>query len=221
MTIVHDDDSENNDDIPELNQNIVSDDESSDEEDDRKDSEGETDGLEVGEDFEGEMDGYEEGESEIKTPSTNPKLRKELKNLETFYNPTNPKLLKELKNMDTFYNPTMTVDKTGREESETARLLIDVAKVTDNQRDDATKQQPFEEPKTFQQAWYHPDEYQCKMWREAIRKEYQDMIKHKVWRRTSKRQIPSNRRCIKCKWVFKIKRNGVFRARLVALSSGK
>lgn len=78
--------------------------------------------------------------------------------------------------MDTFYNPTMTVDKTGREESETARLLIDVAKVTDNQRDDATKQQPFEEPKTFQQAWYHPDEYQRKMWREAIRKEYQDRI---------------------------------------------
>ena len=110
----------------------------------------------------------------------------------------------------------MTVDITGREESKTARLLIDVAKVTDNQRDDATKQQPFEEPKTFQQAWYHPDEYQRKMWREAIRKEYRDMIKHNVWRRTSKRQIPSNRRCIKCKWVFKIKRNGVFRARLVA-----
>jgi hypothetical protein len=43
----------------------------------------------------------------------------------------------------------MTVDKTGREESKTARLLIDVAKVTDNQRNDATKQQPFEEPKTF------------------------------------------------------------------------
>ena len=39
--------------------------------------------------------------------------------------------------------------------------------------------------------------------------------KYKVWRRTNKRNIPSNRRCIKCKWVFKIKRNGVFRARLV------
>jgi hypothetical protein len=149
MTIVRDDDSDNDDDIPELNQNIVSDDESSDEEDYRKDSEVETDGLEEREDFEGEMDGYEEGESEIKTPRTNPKLRKELKNLETFYNPTNPKLLKELRNMDTFYNPTMTVDKTGREESETARLLIDVAKVSDNQRDDATKQQPFEEPRLF------------------------------------------------------------------------
>ncbi len=42
------------------------------------------------------------------------------------------------------------------------------------------------------------------------------MIKYKVWRRTNKRNIPSNHRCIKCKWVFKIKRNGVFRARLVA-----
>ena len=28
--------------------------------------------------------------------------------------------------------------------------------------------------------------------------------------------VPGNRRCVKCKWVFKIKRKGVFRARLVA-----
>ena len=28
--------------------------------------------------------------------------------------------------------------------------------------------------------------------------------------------IPSNRRCVKSKWVFKIKRDGTFRARIVA-----
>ena len=42
------------------------------------------------------------------------------------------------------------------------------------------------------------------------------MIKYKVWHRTNKRNILSNHQCIKCKWVFKIKRNGVFCARLVA-----
>jgi hypothetical protein len=31
-----------------------------------------------------------------------------------------------------------------------------------------------------------------------------------------KEDIPQDRRTIKCKWIFKIKRNGVFRARLVA-----
>ena len=27
--------------------------------------------------------------------------------------------------------------------------------------------------------------------------------------------MPNNKRCVKCKWVFKVKRNGIFRARLV------
>jgi len=47
-----------------------------------------------------------------------------------------------------------------------------------------------EEPKTFDEAWNHPD---------------------------PKRDIPEGRRLVGCKWVFKIKRNGVYRARLVAL----
>jgi hypothetical protein len=73
MTIVHDDDSENDDDIPELNQNIVSDDESSDEEDDRKDSEGETDGPEEREDFEGKWMDTKKGKvkSKLQVPIQN------------------------------------------------------------------------------------------------------------------------------------------------------
>jgi Reverse transcriptase (RNA-dependent DNA polymerase) len=38
----------------------------------------------------------------------------------------------------------------------------------------------------------------------------------KVWHVVNKNEVPKNRRCIKCKWVFDVKRNGVFRARLVA-----
>ena len=37
-----------------------------------------------------------------------------------------------------------------------------------------------------------------------------------VWRKIKRHQMPQGRRCVKHKWVFKIKRNGVFRARLVA-----
>ncbi|CAJ1959428.1 unnamed protein product [Cylindrotheca closterium] len=42
------------------------------------------------------------------------------------------------------------------------------------------------------------------------------MIRRGVWQKMKRRDLPYGRRCIKCKWVFKIKRNGVFRSRLVA-----
>ena len=43
------------------------------------------------------------------------------------------------------------------------------------------------------------------------------MIKRKVWRETNVDEIPDDRRLIGSKWVFKKKRNGVYRARLVGL----
>ena len=54
------------------------------------------------------------------------------------------------------------------------------------------------------------------MWREAILKEFGDITKHKVYRRYARSKIPENKRCVKCKRVFNIKRDGRFRARLVA-----
>ena len=42
------------------------------------------------------------------------------------------------------------------------------------------------------------------------------MKERKVWKVIDKNSIPKERRLIKCKWVWKIKRNGVYRARLVA-----
>ena len=52
-------------------------------------------------------------------------------------------------------------------------------------------------------------------WREAIRKEFRAQINKGVYRKVKRRDVPNNKRCIKCKWVFKIKVNGVYRARLV------
>ena len=43
------------------------------------------------------------------------------------------------------------------------------------------------------------------------------MIERGVWRKTDRKKIPNNRRLIGNKWVFKIKRDGTYRARLVAL----
>jgi hypothetical protein len=72
------------------------------------------------------------------------------------------------------------------------------------------------EPSTFEEAWNHDDPRSQDKWREAINKEFEEMEKKQVWEVMKKEDIPQDRRTIKCKWIFKIKRNGVFRARLVA-----
>jgi len=42
------------------------------------------------------------------------------------------------------------------------------------------------------------------------------MESNKVWRKCNKNDLPAGRRPVKCKWVFDIKRNDTFRARIVA-----
>jgi hypothetical protein len=42
------------------------------------------------------------------------------------------------------------------------------------------------------------------------------MNKQKVWEIIKKEDIPEDRRTIKCKWIFKMHQNVIFRARLVA-----
>ena len=47
------------------------------------------------------------------------------------------------------------------------------------------------------------------------------MNHRRVWRKIKRSEIPPDRRCVKTKWVFKIKRNGILRARLVAFGYSK
>ena len=74
----------------------------------------------------------------------------------------------------------------------------------------------YVEPKNFKQAWHHEDPVQREKWRTAIRKEFGNMSKHQVYGRIARSKIPKLRRCVKLKWVFKIKRDGRFRSCLVA-----
>ena len=73
------------------------------------------------------------------------------------------------------------------------------------------------EPETFQEACHSPVEEEKQNWQIAIRKEIRSMINRGVWRKIVRAKIPENRRLIGNKWVFKIKRDGTYRARLVAL----
>ena len=74
----------------------------------------------------------------------------------------------------------------------------------------------FECPKTFEEAWNHPCPFQLRMWRAAILKELEKMLQLKVWVKIKRDMMPQNRRCVKYKWLLEIKRDGRFRARLVA-----
>ncbi|CAJ1937323.1 unnamed protein product [Cylindrotheca closterium] len=50
--------------------------------------------------------------------------------------------------------------------------------IVENKKAEDTK---YKEPKNFQEAWNHPDKYQRDKWREAIRKEFRDMIRRGFW----------------------------------------
>ena len=71
-------------------------------------------------------------------------------------------------------------------------------------------------PSSFEQAWNHTCPFQRDKWRDAIMKEFDKMESYKVYKKVKRSSIPAGRRPVKCKWVFDIKRNGIFRARLVA-----
>ena len=50
-----------------------------------------------------------------------------------------------------------------------------------------------------------------------MQKEFKDFEKRGVWKVMKMRDTPPGRKLIGCKWVYKLKRNGVCRSRLVAL----
>ena len=67
--------------------------------------------------------------------------------------------------------------------------------------------------KTFEEAWYCDNEKERNNWRTALRKEMRSMIDREVWRKTERKKIPIDRRLIRNKWVFEIKKDWTYRAR--------
>ena len=71
-------------------------------------------------------------------------------------------------------------------------------------------------PINFEEAYYNSDLWCRNQWRNAIELELQKINELKVWTIIKRQDIPSKRKPIKNRWVFDIKRNGRFKARLVA-----
>jgi hypothetical protein len=114
-----------------------------------------------------------------------------------------PRLTRELRGLEPFNNP-------GRLEIEGENNQLCFFVPDANNEDDSV-------PLTFKDAWYHEDPDERAKWRAAIRLEFKQMLKNMVWRRKKGlNNLPPNRKGIGTKWVFKKKKNGVYRARLVA-----
>ena len=74
----------------------------------------------------------------------------------------------------------------------------------------------YNEPKTYKAMMKLPEEERNK-WLAGVEKELKNMESRKVWVIIKKKDIPENRILIGTKWVFKIKRNELYRSRIVAL----
>ena len=73
-----------------------------------------------------------------------------------------------------------------------------------------------DEPQNFQEAWWDPDLIAREEWREAIHLEIKKRLDMSVWRHVKRKDYPNDHRLVGFRWVFKVKRNGVYCARLVA-----
>jgi len=157
-------------------------------------------------------------------------LPRELRNLHTFYNPVldfgeelketeegnlnrgvQPPTPNQIKR-DEIGSRVLEVEEATEPEKEIAAVLLEV-------EPEEMLENPMElekEPDTFDKAWNHFDPKKRTKWREAVRKEFHDMNVRQVWEVIDRSELPGDRRCVKCKWVLKIKRNGIYRARLVA-----
>lgn len=113
---------------------------------------------------------------------------------------------RELGRLRTFYNPANYIPAVEEDPQDAEETAFVGATISD-----------FGEPHNFDAAWNHKDPTARTQWREAIKKEYRDMLEKGVWRTRKTNTVTSGRKLIGTKWVFKLKKNGVYRARLVAL----
>ena len=109
----------------------------------------------------------------------------------------NTQLTNELKRLHRSFNPTNND-------------MVDYALI-------GSTDEEYEIPNSFGEAWDRHDNEQKLKWREAINKEIQDWTKRKILEFILMEKKPLERKLIGSRWVFIVKRNRVFRARLCAL----
>jgi Reverse transcriptase (RNA-dependent DNA polymerase) len=75
----------------------------------------------------------------------------------------------------------------------------------------------YNEPTHFMEPWDATSQEDREGWRETIKKEFRNMHGCGVLEIVKRQDVPRSRRPIGSKWVFKKKRTGIYRSRLVSL----
>jgi hypothetical protein len=68
----------------------------------------------------------------------------------------------------------------------------------------------IKEPTTYEEAINCEQKEDQIKWKSAIDKELKEIEKRDVWEIIDEKDIPICQLCIKNKWIFKVKRNGIF-----------
>jgi hypothetical protein len=118
-------------------------------------------------------------------------------------NEKNTRLSRELKSLKLWHEPQILQ---GRTRTQQAQIENEMAFFTAIMSD-------ILEPKSYKEAMASEHKHE---WHHAVNVELANMAKHKVWKIVKKDSMPTDRRLIGSRWVFKKKGNGVYRARLVA-----
>ena len=137
-------------------------------------------------------------------------------------NSESTRLERELRKLDTSYNPVSVFEPTQMTEGMTTRARmaalafehIEYGLITPEMAYSGAEDDTV--PETFREAWDHPDTTKREQWREAIKGEFSKMNNKKVWRHKNKSEIPQGRTLVSSRWVFVIKKDNTYRARLVA-----
>ena len=106
-------------------------------------------------------------------------------------------------------DPEMSAFEDAKDEKTLNECLHEITFVTSTMSDP-------DEPQSFQKAWWDPDLVAREKWLQAIHLEFKKMLDMGVWRHVKRKDRPNDHRLVGCRWVFKVKRNGVYHARLVA-----
>jgi hypothetical protein len=173
----------------------------------------------------------EEIEDDLPADKMNPRLAREMKKLGGWFNPTATARVTRQSQQAEMETQKDDSPSEGREEApDTASIMMDrhnsdlspdfaILNIDISKGYKMVEMVDYDkmiEPTKYKDAWDHPEKFQREKWREAINTEMKNMAQRKVFKKIKRVNMPKGRRCVKHKWVFKIKRNGVFRSRLVA-----
>ena len=111
-------------------------------------------------------------------------------------------------------NPEMSAFADVKDENTLNEWLHETAFVTSTMSDP-------DEPQSFQEARWDPDQIAREKWQEPIHREFKKMLDMGVWRHVKREDCPNDCRLVGCRWVFKVKRNGVYHADLWQKVSAK